>query len=79
MPDLKLSRLPDRTPIKLSITVMPDLHQALKDYAEFWGLKRGIAGRSRPNATPSSAKRRSSPPSGADRVARNTRCSTRCA
>ena len=45
MPDLKLSRLPDRTPIKLSITVMPDLHQALKDYAEFWGLKRGIAGR----------------------------------
>lgn len=30
---LKLSRLPDRTPVKLSISVMPDLHQRLLDYA----------------------------------------------
>ena len=32
MPDLKLGRLPDRTPIKLSIAVLPDLHQMLIDY-----------------------------------------------
>ena len=33
MPKLKLSRLPDRTPVKLTITIMPDLHQTLQDYA----------------------------------------------
>ncbi|QPI72192.1 DUF2274 domain-containing protein [Sphingobium sp. Cam5-1] len=33
MVDLKLARIPDRTPVKLTITVMPDLHQALQDYA----------------------------------------------
>lgn len=33
MAALKLARLPDRTPIKLSINAMPDLHQALVDYA----------------------------------------------
>jgi hypothetical protein len=33
MTDIKLPRLPDRTPVKLSISVMPDLHQALTDYA----------------------------------------------
>lgn len=32
MADLKLGKLPDRTPIKLAITVMPDLHRALMDY-----------------------------------------------
>jgi len=36
MVDLKLARLPDRTPIKLSITVLPDLHQALQDYARLY-------------------------------------------
>jgi hypothetical protein len=34
--DLKLRQLPDRTPIKLSISVMPDLHQALTDYAALY-------------------------------------------
>ncbi|GAA0770369.1 MULTISPECIES: DUF2274 domain-containing protein [Brevundimonas] len=30
---LKLGKLPDRTPIKLTITVTPDLHRSLADYA----------------------------------------------
>jgi hypothetical protein len=33
MPDIKLAQLRDRTPVKLSISVMPDLNQALNDYA----------------------------------------------
>ena len=33
MPELKLARLPDRTPVKLAITVTPDLHQMLQQYA----------------------------------------------
>ncbi|MBC9030848.1 DUF2274 domain-containing protein [Sphingomonas sp. JC676] len=36
MPDLKLAKLPDRTPIKLAITVTPDLHQALSEYAALY-------------------------------------------
>ncbi|MDR6851679.1 hypothetical protein J2Y54_001172 [Sphingomonas sp. BE123] len=34
MPTLKLTKLPDRTPIKLTITITPDLNQLLTDYAE---------------------------------------------
>jgi hypothetical protein len=30
---LKLGKLPDRTPVKLTITVPPDLNAALKGYA----------------------------------------------
>jgi hypothetical protein len=33
MADLKLGRLPDRTPVKLTIAIIPDLHQRLTDYA----------------------------------------------
>lgn len=33
MVDLKLGKLPDRTPVKLSITISPDLQAALQDYA----------------------------------------------
>ena len=36
MAELKLPQLPDRNPIKLSISVMPDLHQALNDYAALY-------------------------------------------
>lgn len=36
MPDLKLARLPDRTPVKLTITVSPALHSALGQYAEVY-------------------------------------------
>ena len=33
MPDLKLPKLPDRTPLKLSLTILPELHQRLTAYA----------------------------------------------
>jgi len=33
MTDLKLSKLPDSTPIKLTISITPDLDSALSDYA----------------------------------------------
>lgn len=33
MAELRLSKLPDRTPVKLSIHVSPELHCALVDYA----------------------------------------------
>jgi hypothetical protein len=33
MADLKLGRLPDRTPVRLTIAISPDLHAALGDYA----------------------------------------------
>lgn len=32
MADLKLPRLPDRTPVKLTINVAPELKRALDDY-----------------------------------------------
>ena len=34
MPELKLAMLPDRTPVKITITVAPDLNAALGRYAE---------------------------------------------
>ena len=33
MADLKLARLPDRVPVKLTIAVSPELNRALGDYA----------------------------------------------
>jgi hypothetical protein len=36
MPDLKLAKLPDRTPVKLTITVLPDLAAALNAYAALY-------------------------------------------
>jgi len=47
MPELKLPQLPDRTPVKISILLMPDLHQALTDYA---GLYAKAYGRDEPVA-----------------------------
>lgn len=41
MPDLKLAKLPDRTPVKLSISVMPDLNQALCEYAALYAQAYG--------------------------------------
>jgi hypothetical protein len=41
MPDLKLAKLPDRTPVKLAITVTPDLHQMLQDYAALYAQAYG--------------------------------------
>ena len=36
MPEIKLARLPDRTPVKLTIAVSPELHLALEDYARVY-------------------------------------------
>lgn len=41
MADLKLAQLPDRNPVKLVISVMPDLHQALLDYAALYAATYG--------------------------------------
>lgn len=41
MSELKLAKLPDRNPIKLSVAVMPDLHQALVDYAALYAATYG--------------------------------------
>jgi hypothetical protein len=34
MGNLRLAKLPERSPIKLSITLTPELNQALRDYAD---------------------------------------------
>jgi hypothetical protein len=36
MGDLKLEKLPDRTPVKLTITITPGLNRALQIYAELY-------------------------------------------
>lgn len=43
MPDLKLAKLPDRMPVKLTITVRPDLAQALREYAAVYRAAYGEA------------------------------------
>lgn len=44
---LRLQKLPDRTPVKLSISVLPELHQRLQDYAaayaEHYGSEESVA------------------------------------
>lgn len=41
MAELKLAQLPDRMPIKLSISVLPELHQALLEYAALYAQTYG--------------------------------------
>lgn len=36
MAELKLPKLPDRTPVKLTINLPPDLHRSLSDYAAIY-------------------------------------------
>ena len=36
MPDLRLPKLPDRTPVKMTISVSPELNRALADYAALY-------------------------------------------
>lgn len=36
MAELKIAKLPDRTPMKLTVTVSPDLMAALTDYAAIY-------------------------------------------
>ena len=42
MGDLKLGKLPDRTPVKLAITITPDLQAALQDYAAVYAKTYGV-------------------------------------
>src|SRR3546814_19797145 len=41
MADLKLAMLPDRKPVKLTFEMMPDLEQALDDYAAAYEVAYG--------------------------------------
>ena len=41
MADLKLAKLPDRTPVKLTITITPDLQNTLKSYAAMYAQAYG--------------------------------------
>ena len=43
MPELRIAKLPDRNPIKLSIAVMPELHDALQNYAKLYADTYGQA------------------------------------
>ena len=43
MANLKLGKLPDRTPAKITITVGADLNQALRDYATLYRATYGEA------------------------------------
>jgi hypothetical protein len=36
MAELKLAKLPDRTPVKISVTITPDLAEALAAYASLY-------------------------------------------
>lgn len=42
MPEIKLAKLPDRTPIKVTITVGAELHQALKEYSDLYQAAYGV-------------------------------------
>ncbi|MBX9898010.1 MAG: DUF2274 domain-containing protein [Qipengyuania sp.] len=47
MIDIKLPKLPDRAPVKLTITVAPDLKRALEEYAavyeQAYGQREAVA------------------------------------
>jgi hypothetical protein len=43
MPELRLPKLPDRTPVKISISITPDLHVALTAYADSYQAAYGSA------------------------------------
>ena len=43
MADIKLSKLPDRAPVKLTINVTPELKRGLDDYARAYEVAYGSA------------------------------------
>jgi len=43
MSDFKLAKLPDRTPVKLTIAISPELNQALADYAALYRERYGAS------------------------------------
>lgn len=42
MADLKLGRLPNRTPVKLTLSIMPDVEDALGDYVAIYNARNGV-------------------------------------
>ena len=42
MTNIKLPRLPDRTPVKIAIAVLPDLHDRLTAYAAAYAQTYGV-------------------------------------
>ena len=42
MADLALSKLPDRTPVKITIAITPELRQTLDDYAAVYRNAYGV-------------------------------------
>lgn len=42
MASLKLGKLPDRTPVKLTINIMPDLQSALNEYTSLYAQEYGV-------------------------------------
>jgi hypothetical protein len=43
MPGLRLRKLPDRTPVRITVSLSPELHHALQDYAALYGEIYGSA------------------------------------
>jgi hypothetical protein len=43
MPELKLSKLPDRMPVKITVTLPPELNHALRQYAGIYRATYGEA------------------------------------
>jgi len=43
MAELKLAKLPDRTAVKITVTISPDLNKALHAYAELYRERYGEA------------------------------------
>ena len=41
MPDIKLAKIPDRKPVKLVVEMLPDLEQALAEYADVYASAYG--------------------------------------
>lgn len=41
MSNIKLAKLPDKTPVKLAIVVSPDLYQSLQEYAKAYAAAYG--------------------------------------
>lgn len=39
---LRLAQIPDRTPVKMTIAIDPDLAKSLTDYAEIYALTYGL-------------------------------------
>lgn len=42
MTAIRLAKLPDRTPVKLTISIMPELHQRLVEYAQAYREAYGV-------------------------------------